>query len=158
GNYLEPIDYRLDDDVLRTFAYAVAKGYARKEIYQTQLALWYLREKQWFNETAIPPRQRNVAEQIVEQGRGAPLPEKPTDAPPLAEAVQSGAIQASVNDFHPTTENYEGEGTLVLTNTTDQPVTLYITVGTIFRGATDGEQRMVTWAQGGLTGYVRSES
>lgn len=158
GAFLEPSDHQVQDDVLKTFAFSVAKGYARKQIYQTQLALWYLRDHQWFNETANPPRPRDIAQEIVRQGLTSPLREKPTDAPTLIEAVQSGAIKAEVNDFHATTENYEGEGTLVLTNLTDQPVTLYITVGTVFKAATEGEQRMITWARGGLSGYTRAES
>lgn len=150
-------DGRASDDVLRIIKAALEEDIPDQNPLAVQLAIWSTLENQTIGElypdTEIPAQE--AAQQLLDNAQDADLSPLAEDrGRSLTELVSEGVITATSEDFEfvdtenprPDGEPYHGEGTLVLTNQTDEPVEVYFPYGVVFRASTDGEQDIVTYA------------
>ncbi len=151
-------DGRVEDNLLRTIKTAIDSDVADSNPLALQLAIWSQVEGQEVGQlypdiTELPAQQ--AAQQLLDDAADtevSPLAEDRGIA--LTDAVSQGLIEATSEDFHfvdtenprPDGEPYHGEGTLVLHNTTGNPVEVYFPFGTVFRASNEGEQDIVTYA------------
>lgn len=136
------------DTVRKAIAYSVANDYITTDPWQVQLAVWYFTE----GNTRVDEEYGAVADEIIAYAESdAPAPETGATAVPLDKAIADGTVTATLDDFtdvSPPGFSFIGEGTLVITNTTDQPVSVLIPFGTRFSdGAVKGNQDMAIFAQ-----------
>ncbi len=150
-------DGRASDDVLQIVKTALENDVAESNTLATQLAIWSLREGQSIEElypdTEIEAA--GAAETLLTDAEGAEISPLRTDQGiSLTDAVADGTIEATSTDFRfvetdmvrPDDRPYHGAGTLVLTNTTGEPVEVYFPFGTVFRAADDSEQDIIAYA------------
>jgi hypothetical protein len=131
------------DGVRKSIAYATEQGYVESDPWQTQLAVWYFTE----DSQKVNEEHGAVADEIIEFGESdAPLPEEGATATPLPQAIADGVVSASVEGFtdvSPAGFTFLGEGKLVVTNLTEEVVSLLIPYGTVFHDtANEGVQSM----------------
>ena len=136
------------DTVRKAIAYGVAKDYITTDPWQVQLAVWYFTE----GNTKVNEEYGAIADEIIAYAESdAPAPEAGATAIPLDQAIADGTVTATLDDFtdvSPPGFHFLGSGTLVVTNLTDQPVSVLIPFGTRFQdGATKGNQDMAIFAQ-----------
>jgi hypothetical protein len=116
---------------------------------EVQYAIWQLQGE------ADAPTGGETARQIVNQTRAAPDPAAPTGTS-LVEAAQAGQVTVSVAEFAPVgqpvelapgvTDNFFGRGRLSVTSNVDQPIELYMPIGTIIAAADPADQDIVAYA------------
>jgi hypothetical protein len=146
-----PID-RAQDEVLAVLRVAIEEGYTQSDPLQVQLAIWRVIEGEWvFDEEEVP---RELAEEILaaaEEGATDPLQGEGIS---LTQAVDDGLVSVESEDFEavdaPTPGEYEfpykGQGTLIITNLTDEDVQIYFPYGTVFMPGPESEQDIVAYA------------
>lgn len=150
-------DGRANDDVLRLVRQALEEDVPDQNPLAVQLAIWSQLENQTLDElypdTDIPAEER--AQSLLDSMDSVEVSPLRTDQGiALTEAVANGTITATSQDFNfvdtemarPDGEPYHGEGTLVLTNQTDEDVQVYFPYGTVFRAENDSEQDIVAYA------------
>ena len=123
------------DRVRSAIAYALQKGYVDSDPLQVQLAVWTLQDGK-----KIPGRTYTLADEIIRFAESGAAPE-PADAQTLAAALGKSLVSASIGDYQstsPANYQYKGKGTLVLTNTSKDTLTLVLPYGMRF---TDSGQR-----------------
>jgi hypothetical protein len=148
-----PID-RAQDEVLAVLRVAIEEGYTQSDPLQVQLAIWRVIEGEWvFDEEEVP---RELAEEILAaaaEGEGETDPLQ-GEGIPLTQAVDDGLVSVESEDFEavdaPTPGDYEfpykGQGTLIITNLTDEDVQIYFPYGTVFMPGPESEQDIVAYA------------
>jgi hypothetical protein len=146
-----PID-RAQDEVLAVLRIAIEEGYTQSDPLQVQLAIWRVIEGEWpFDEEEVP---RELAEEILaaaEEGDTDPLIGEGIS---LTQAVDDGLVSVESEDFNavdaPTPGDYEfpykGQGTLIITNLTDEDIQIYFPYGTVFMPGPESEQDIVAYA------------
>ncbi len=122
----------LPDVVRKALAYAVKKGYADSDPWQTNLAVWALAQ-----DKRLGGRDYTIADEIIRFAQSdAPTPELDLKLQSLYTALTNGVVEATLGDYtgqQPTQSAYSGKGTLVLRNLTAQTQDLLIPWGTRFR-------------------------
>ena len=111
--------------------YALGKGYTDSNAQQVQLAVWYLRDNTWHDES------HTIAQEIVDNA-SASAPANGTGTS-LAEAVTAGTLTASATFVPQTADAFYGDGNLEIKNTSSADVNIYLPIGTVFRAGTAGE-------------------
>ena len=146
-----PID-RAQDEVLAVLRVAIEEGYTQSDPLQVQLAIWRVIEGEWvFNEEEVP---RELAEEILaaaEEGATDPLQGEGIS---LTQAVNDGLVAVESENFEPVEAStpgeyefpYKGQGTLIITNLTDEDVQIYFPYGTVFMPGPESEQDIVAYA------------
>ncbi len=145
-------DGRAPDDVLRVLKTAVQEGLVDSESLQTQLAIWSLIEGGFpYPADEIDP---SIAADLIERSADADISPIEGDGTALDVAVANGSIQATSENFtfvetdmvRPDGEPYKGRGTLLLTNTTDEDLTIFFSLGIVFRAGDEAQQDIVAYA------------
>jgi hypothetical protein len=139
------------DNVRAALFYARQQGLtgSDQQALQVQYALWQLLG------AVDSPRGEQAAQDVVAQAGTTP-PAAPQGAVSVVEASQKGNVRLTVDSWQPVgqpvqitqtaTDNFYGRGTLTVENTSQQELTLYVTVGTIFPATSQAEQDMVGYA------------
>jgi hypothetical protein len=139
------------DNVRAALDYARRQGLigSDQQALQVQYALWQLLG------AVDSPRGEQAAQDIVAQSGTTP-PAAPSGARSIVEAAQANQVRLTVTQWQPigqpvaitqtATDNFYGRGTLTVENTSQQPLTLYMTVGTVFPAVNQAEQDMVGYA------------
>ena len=145
-------DGRAPDAVLRVLKTAIQEGLVDSEPLQTQLAIWSLIEGGFpYSSDEIDP---SVAAGLIERSAGADISPIEGEGVALDAAVADGRIEATSTNFAsvetdtvlPGEEPYKGSGTLVLRNTTDANLTVFFSLGIVFRAGDDTQQDIVAYA------------
>ncbi|HMQ33876.1 MAG TPA: hypothetical protein PKD53_24295, partial [Chloroflexaceae bacterium] len=116
---------------------------------QVQYAIWQLQGQ------SNAPEGGELALRILNQTRAAPGPTTPQGTS-LVDAVTSGQVSVSVTEFGPVGERVEiapgvndtfyGRGRMVVTNNSQETLTLYMPTGTIIAAVDAEEQDLVAYA------------
>jgi hypothetical protein len=113
---------------------------------EAQYGIWQLRG------ATGSPAGGDVAKAVVNAGNTAPATPQGTS---VLDAVKSGQVKLTLGTWAPigqpvaigsATDNFYGRGELTIENTSQQALTLYMPVGTLFPPATAGEQTMAAYA------------
>jgi hypothetical protein len=146
-----PID-RAQDEVLAVLRVAIEEGYTQSDPLQVQLAIWRVIEGEWvFDEEEVS---RELAEEILAAAAEGETDPLQGEGIPLTQAVEDGLVAVESEDFNPvdapTPADYEfpykGQGTLIITNLTDEDVQIYFPYGTVFTPGPESEQDIVAYA------------
>jgi hypothetical protein len=147
-----PIE-RASDEVLRVLRVSIEEGYVESDPLQVQLAIWRIIEGEWvYSEDELP---RDLAEQILEMAETATVEPLQGDGVALTDAVDQGLVTVTSEDFTsvdaptqqlPDNIEYRGQGTLVITNQTDEDVRVFFPYGIVFDPGTETEQNIVAYA------------
>lgn len=98
------------------------------------------------------PQGGDVAKAVANAGKNAPSTPQGTS---LLDAVKNNQVKLTLGTWTPVgnpvqigsaTDNFYGRGTLTVQNTSQQRLTLYMPVGTLFPPNTAGEQTMAAYA------------
>lgn len=137
-----------EDNIRSALAYIQSEGLddeANAE--EAQYAIWQL------SGATGSPTGGQVAADIVAAAETAL--EEPAEGTSLLDAVEAGQVEVTLDSWQPSgeqiqigdiTDNFYGEGSLTVTNTSDEELTLYHPVGALFAPATAGEQTMAGYA------------
>jgi hypothetical protein len=137
-----------EDNVRGALAYIQQNNLSADEnqALEAQYAIWQLRG------AAGSPAGGDTAKAVVAAASTAPTNPQGTS---VLDAVQSGQVRLTLGAWSPigqpvaigsATDNFYGRGELTLENTSQQALTLYMPVGTLFPPATAGEQTMAAYA------------
>jgi hypothetical protein len=139
------------DRVRAALAYARQQNLigSNEQALQVQYALWQLLG------AVDSPRGEQAAQDIVSQAGSTP-PAAPQGARSVVEASQANQVRLTVASWQPlgepvqitqtATDNFYGRGTLTVENISQQELTLYMTIGTIFPAVNQAEQDMAGYA------------
>lgn len=140
------------EDVLKVVNVARQKGVLDSEPFQVQIAIWYAVDGVYHTAIGV---NRDLAEAIVNEASALELPPLPSGVPTLDGAVANGSAQVVVQDFqsipNPTDPNeipFEGKGTVVISNTTQSPLTFVLVDGQEFAPDNAEHQGMVGVIEG----------
>ncbi len=130
------------DPVQAALSYAQSKGYLSDEqqALQVQYAIWQL-----LNQGG--PQGGAITQEVVAQAQNPPAPPQGTS---LIDAVKADQVKVSIDSWQPNgqpvqiapgaTDHFYGQGQLTVENTSQQALTLYMPVGTVFPSANADEQ------------------
>lgn len=113
---------------------------------EAQYAIWQLRG------ATGSPAGGDQAKAIV---AAAKTPPAALQATSVVDAAKAGQVQVAVSSWQPVgqpvqlgsaSDNFYGQGVVTVTNTSQQRLTLYMPVGTLFPPATQGDQTMAAFA------------
>ncbi len=144
--------HRADDEVLRVLKVALEGGYTESDPLQVQLAIWHVIEEKWvFDEGEIP---HTLASEILIAAETADVTPLEGDGIPVTQAVDDGLVTLASEDFQaidaPNAAGYEfayrGQGTLVITNLTNEDIRIFFPFGTVFVRGLASEQNVVAYA------------
>lgn len=128
--------------VQAALSYAQSKGYLANEqqALEVQYAIWQL-----LNQGG--PQGGTITREVVAQAQNPPAPPQGTS---LIDAVKANQVKVSINSWQPNgqpvqiapgaTDHFYGQGKLTVENTSQQALTLYMPVGTVFPAANADEQ------------------
>lgn len=140
------------DDVLKVVNVARQKDVLDSEPFQVQIAIWYAVDGVYHTALGVD---RELAEAIVNEASELELPPLPSGVPTLDGAVAAGSAQVVVQDFqsipNPTDPNeipFEGKGTVIISNTTESPLTFILVDGQEFAPDNAENQAMVGVIEG----------
>ncbi len=121
------------DDVIKVVQVAREKGVLDTEPFQVQIAIWNAVDGVYHTALGVD---RSLAETIVTEAGELELPPLPSGVPTLDSAVASGSAQVVIEGFqsipNPTDANeipFEGQGTVVVTNTGESALTFILVDG-----------------------------
>lgn len=130
-------------------AYGVSKGYASDpaKALQLQYAIW-----QALGETTSP-KGDTTAQDVLTNGKAVPANPQGTS---VLDAVAAKNVTVTLVSWQPigpkvaitqtATDNFYGRGTLTIQNTSQQALTLYMPVGTLFPSVNAAQQTMIGYA------------
>lgn len=140
------------EDVLKVVSVAREKDVLDSEPFQVQIAIWYAVDGIYHTAIGV---NRDLAESIVNEASQLDLPPLPSGVPTLDAAVANGSAQVVVQDFqsipNPTDPNeipFEGKGNVVISNTTQSPLTFILVDGQEFAPDNEENQAMVGVIEG----------
>lgn len=151
---------RADDDILKVIKTALLDGSADEDPLTLNLAIWTLRENRTIEEL-YPTLDSTLTEDVNDLlTRGATASVAPLSDDlgiALDQAVANGQVEVSSADFNfdesapvavPQDEGryYHGEGTMTITNLTDEEITIYYAFGTVLVAQDESEQDLVTYS------------
>lgn len=114
---------------------------------EVQYAIWQL------SGATDSPQGGQIAADVVAAAETAL--EEPAEGTSLLDAVTAGQVEVTLDSWEAlgepiqigeVTDNFYGQGTLTVTNTSDEELTLYHPVGALFAPAAAGEQTMAGYA------------
>jgi len=123
-----------DQQVRQALAYIVSKDYDQTNFKQAAFAIWYLRDKQWYNAQG---QDIALAQDIVKNSANTAAPGA-GQGMSLVDAQANGTVDAVTRDFTPVsssvdpTNNYFGVGTLEIVNKSNSNQQFYLPFGTTF--------------------------
>ena len=144
--------HRADDAVLRVLKVALEGGYTESDPLQVQLAIWQVIEGKWvFDENEIP---HTLAGEILVAAETADVTPLQGEGIPVTQAVDEGLVTLASENFQavdaPNAAGYEfayrGQGTLVITNLTNEEIRIFFPFGTVFIRGLESEQNVVAYA------------
>jgi len=144
--------HRADDEVLRVLKVALEGGYTESDPLQVQLAIWHVIEGKWvFDESEIP---HDLAGEIMTAAETADVTPLQGEGISVTQAVDEGLVTLASEDFQavdaPNAAGYEfayrGQGTLVITNLTNEDIRIFFPFGTVFIRGLESEQNVVAYA------------
>jgi hypothetical protein len=127
-------------------SYALAQGYTAAEPREVQFAIWQAQG------ASGSPQPGAIGREIAQAARVPTTPEGATslidalaagDATATAGSWQGIGEQLTINNFD---DHFQGRGELVIENTSDRELTLYMPVGTLFPAPSDEYQNMAGYA------------
>jgi len=132
-----------DPKVRAALAYAVANDYDQSQFFQTQLAIWYLVDNQWYDANHA------LAQQIVDAVNAGtaqpPALNEPGTAIGQAQANgQADIVISDLNNLNNT--DYFGVGTLKVMNKTNANLGIYVPFGTVFPAPGTAFQNTMVYA------------
>lgn len=113
---------------------------------EAQYAIWQL------SGATGSPSGSDVAKSVVDAAKTVPQNPGGTS---VVDAAKANQVKVTLNDWKPvgdkvpignSSDNFYGRGTLTIENTSQQALTLYMPVGTLFPPQTAGEQTMAGYA------------
>lgn len=134
--------------VQAALSYAQSKGYLSNEqqALQVQYALWQL-----LNQGG--PQGGAITQEVVSQAQNPPAAPQGTS---LVDAAAANQVKATVDSWQPlgqpvqiapgATSNFYGQGQLTVENVSQQALTLYMPVGTVFPPTDPNEQNVAAFA------------
>ena len=140
------------DDVRQILLSAVKQGIAQSDPLQTNLAVWRQIEGTWgYDDDAVD---RSVAESLLESGAAMSTDPLASDGTALDAAIADGSVTVTINDWanangekvFESDAPYYGSGSVVVTNTTDQELTLYYPVGMVLPAQNEAQQDMLSYS------------
>ena len=139
GDVLKPIE--LASDPLRNAAiYSMANGYIDSNAFDVEKAIWYLSDG-----TRLDGQDYTLADEIVAYANSGVQPADVVDGVPhMVELVIAGSLEASVTGFvniAPEEGSFFGNGTLTVTNVSQEPQQFVVSYGTVTLDETDGDQQ-----------------
>lgn len=135
-----------DPPVRGVLSYALAQGYTSSDPKEVQFAIWQVRG------ATGAPQPGAIGREIAQAARAVAPPEGATS---LLDALDAGDVrltagawqgvgeQLTINNFN---DHFQGRGELVVENTSDRDLTLYMPVGTVFPAPSDEFQSMAGYA------------
>jgi hypothetical protein len=132
----------LAPDAVRTaLFYGIDWGYTATEPDQVALAVWWMQNNAW------PTGDHTIAQRIADAAASSPgTPSWNPDGRNLLTVVQSGQATIAPLTLTPSAQNPAlGSGTLLVTNTGINSVTVYLPYGTLFSNTTG---QVLLWASG----------
>lgn len=131
GPVSDPIQVAID--------YSLETTYIESDLYDTQLAVWELTDE--IRPDFVGP----VAIEVVEYALENPVPATAAlDMPSITTLLDEGILTAEVVDYvNLTSPEFFGEGTLIITNESDEEVTFYIPTGVRFADPENGDTQDV---------------
>lgn len=142
-----------DENIRAALTLARAQGFtgSDQDALQVQYAIWQLQGEQ------DAPAGGDLARDVVNRSRTAQAP-APAGATSLIDAAAAGQVRVEVAEFAPVggpveiapgvSDNFYGRGSLVVTNLSDQELTLYMPIGTIIPSQDPEEQDLVAYSTG----------
>jgi hypothetical protein len=136
------------DPVRAAFSYAQGKGYLANEqqALEVQYAIWQL-----LNQGG--PQGGAITREVMSQAQNPPAAPQGTS---LVDALKANQIKVTVDSWNPTgqptqiapgaTDHFQGQGQLTVENTSQQALTLYMPIGTVFPAANPDEQSIAGYA------------
>ncbi|MEZ4863571.1 MAG: hypothetical protein R3C14_19785 [Caldilineaceae bacterium] len=114
-------------------AYGVEKRLLTSNLYQVQIAVWNL-----LGDSRTGDTRSSIVTEILDYSQsGAQPADLALTTESLVDAVTAGKVSVNLSDFQDRSNpNYYGEGTLVLTNVTDEELTLHFPYGVKFEDQT----------------------
>ena len=137
------------DAARAAMSYGVAKGYTTDpaKALQLQYAVWQALG------TANSPKGDATTQDVVTNGTTTPATPQGTS---VLDAAKANQITLTLDSWQPigskvqitptATDNFYGQGQLTITNTSQQAVTLYMPVGTLFPASDTSHQTMAGYA------------
>lgn len=137
------------NDLRGGLAYIQANGISGQgaKALQAQYGLWRLAGAQG------APNGDATADAVV-NARGS-VPQPPANATSLLDAANNNQVALQITSWVPagqaveitpgSSDHFYGRGTLVLRNTTNQQLSLYMPIGVIFQPAASGSQRVIAY-------------
>ena len=134
--------------VQAALSYAQSKGYMANEqqALEVQYAVWQL-----LNQGG--PQGGAITQEVVAQAQNPPAAPQGTS---LTDAVAANQVKVTIDSWQPigqpvqlapgATSNFYGQGQLTVENTSQQALTLYMPVGTVFPPTNQDEQNMAAYA------------
>lgn len=137
-----------DDKVRGALAYIQSNNISADEnkALEAQYGIWQLRG------ASGSPAGGDVAKAVVDAGNTAPANPQGTS---VLDAIKAGQVKLTLGTWGPignkvpignASDNFYGRGELTIENTSQQVLTLYMPVGTLFPPNTAGEQTMAAYA------------
>jgi hypothetical protein len=138
------------DAARAAMAYGVNQGLNAdgQQALQLQYAIW-----QALGEAGSPAGDA-TAQDVVTNGTAAPV--SPSGATSVLDAAAAGDVTVTLDSWEPigpevaitqtATDNFYGRGQLTVTNTSQQELTLYMPVGTLFPSVDESQQTMAGYA------------
>jgi len=135
-------------NVVAGLSYAQGKGYTTTEqqALEVQYAIWQLLGTQG------APTGGAIAQEVVTNAKTAPTTPQGTS---LLNAVQANQVRVTVSSWQPlgskvaitasASDYFYGRGTLTVENTSQQALTLYMPIGTIFPASDNASQDMTAY-------------
>ena len=141
---VEPNGSVASDDIRAALAYIDQKGYAADEgeALEANDAIWQLAG------ASNAPAGGDVTKDVLANGTTAPATPSGTS---ILDAAQAGQVTITLVDWAPigakvqilsATDNFYGQGTITVENTSQQELSLYMPIGTIFPGNEDRFQEV----------------
>ncbi|HEU5014090.1 MAG TPA: hypothetical protein VFT66_16325 [Roseiflexaceae bacterium] len=136
------------DPVQAALSYAQSKGYmaSEQQALEVQYTIWQL-----LNQGG--PQGGAITKEVVSQAQNAPAAPQGTS---LLDAVKANQVKVTVDSWKPNgqpvqlapgaTDHFYGQGTLTVENTSQQALTLYMPIGTVFPPADQNEQSIAAYA------------
>lgn len=139
GDTLQPDE--LASDALRNAAiYSLANGYIDSSPFDVEKAIWYLSDG-----TRLDGQDYTLADEIIDYANSGVQPSDVVDGVPhMAELVAAGSLEASVTGFvniAPEQGSFFGNGTLTITNVSQEPQQFVVSYGTVAVDEAEGDQQ-----------------
>lgn len=148
GEILIPVELA-SHEVRSAISYSIEQGVLDSDPYAAQLAVWSFTDGVVPAQIARSLEQAARADSVVAHAHGAA--DGASGHTSLIDAIKAGTVSVSLSDFHSVSSpEYFGKGTLVISNLTDQELSVHVPNGIRFRDAiTPDNQDMALFPSGG---------